>query len=311
MAEIDLLFAYLTTLDVDGFIISPAYSYAAVNSKEIFMTREDIKAKFQAAEGMFRKYRFHSSPIYQEFLQGKREMQCTAWASPTRNIKGWKGPCYLITDTHHESLRRPVEQDRLGQLRLRERPALRELHGPRRLRDRGRRGRQQSPGRYPEDDQVATDLDRLNVFRVHKMGEQPEVAPRAGPADVGIVAALAIEMADLIDGLKSVRKYQSASFPVIEGEHGDKIVAVAIAGRAGRPPVAPTELLIAGHRPRPIISAGFAGALNPSFSRNDLIVPDEVIDPEGRRHRVDPPAILGATIRHAARPAAHRRSRRA
>ena len=33
MAELDSLFAYLTTLDVDGFIISPAYSYAAVNSK--------------------------------------------------------------------------------------------------------------------------------------------------------------------------------------------------------------------------------------------------------------------------------------
>jgi len=103
MAEIDSLFAYLTTLDVDGFIISPAYSYAAVNSKEIFMTREDIKAKFRAAEGMFRKYRFHTSPVYREFLQGKREMQCTAWASPTRNIKGWKGPCYLITDIHHKT----------------------------------------------------------------------------------------------------------------------------------------------------------------------------------------------------------------
>ena len=130
------LFAYLTTLGVDGFIISPAYSYAAVNSKEIFMTRDDIKAKFRAAEAMFRKYRFHSSPIYLEFLQGKREMQCTAWASPTRNIKGWKGPCYLITDTHHETLRRPLEQDRVGQLRLRQGPPVRELHGARRLRDR-------------------------------------------------------------------------------------------------------------------------------------------------------------------------------
>jgi hopanoid biosynthesis associated radical SAM protein HpnH len=104
MAEVDSLFAYLTTLGVDGFIISPAYSYAAVGSKEIFMTREDIKAKFRAAEAMFRKYRFHSSPVYQEFLQGKREeMKCTAWASPTRNLMGWKGPCYLITDTHHQT----------------------------------------------------------------------------------------------------------------------------------------------------------------------------------------------------------------
>jgi hopanoid biosynthesis associated radical SAM protein HpnH len=104
MAELDSLFAYLTSLGVDGFIISPAYSYAAVNTKDIFMTREDIKAKFLAADAMFKKYKFHTSPVYQEFLQGKREMQCTAWASPTRNVKGWKGPCYLITDTHHDSL---------------------------------------------------------------------------------------------------------------------------------------------------------------------------------------------------------------
>ena len=30
-------------------------------------------------------------------------MTCTAWGNPTRNIKGWKGPCYLITDAHHET----------------------------------------------------------------------------------------------------------------------------------------------------------------------------------------------------------------
>jgi uncharacterized protein DUF3463 len=30
-------------------------------------------------------------------------MSCTAWANPTRNIMGWKGPCYLITDVHHQS----------------------------------------------------------------------------------------------------------------------------------------------------------------------------------------------------------------
>ena len=103
MQELDELFAYLTTIDVDGFLISPGYSYAAVGSKEIFMTRADIRAKFRAAEAMFRKYKFYSSPLYLEFLMGKRELSCTAWANPTRNIKGWKGPCYLITDIHHGS----------------------------------------------------------------------------------------------------------------------------------------------------------------------------------------------------------------
>jgi hopanoid biosynthesis associated radical SAM protein HpnH len=32
IAEIDALYAYLTTLDVDGFMLSPAYGYAAVQS---------------------------------------------------------------------------------------------------------------------------------------------------------------------------------------------------------------------------------------------------------------------------------------
>ncbi len=109
MAEIDKLFAYLTTLGVDGFMLSPAYGYAAVCSTnpdgaaEIFLTRQQIMEKFNAADDLFRKYKMNTSPVYKEFLQGKRDLTCAAWASPTRNVKGWKGPCYLITDAHHES----------------------------------------------------------------------------------------------------------------------------------------------------------------------------------------------------------------
>lgn len=103
MGELDELFGFLTGLGVDGFMIAPGYEYDAVQVRDIFLTREKIREKFRAAEAMFRKYRFNTSPIYLEFLQGKREMSCTAWASPTRNIKGWKGPCYLITDIHHKS----------------------------------------------------------------------------------------------------------------------------------------------------------------------------------------------------------------
>jgi hopanoid biosynthesis associated radical SAM protein HpnH len=109
MAEIDALYGYLTELGVDGFMLSPAYGYAAVCSTnpdgaaEIFLTREQIKKKFNEAAALFKKYRMNTSPVYLEFLQGKRELSCAAWASPTRNVKGWKGPCYLITDEHHET----------------------------------------------------------------------------------------------------------------------------------------------------------------------------------------------------------------
>jgi hopanoid biosynthesis associated radical SAM protein HpnH len=107
--EIDALFSYLTRLGVDGFLLSPAYGYSAVQATnpdgaaEIFMTRDDIRTKFQEVERLLTKHKLNSSPIYLEFLSGKRELTCTAWASPTRNVKGWKGPCYLITDQHHET----------------------------------------------------------------------------------------------------------------------------------------------------------------------------------------------------------------
>src|SRR3954451_11756041 len=53
MSELDEMFAYLTSLDVAGFMIPPVYGYAAVDSKEIFMSRDDIRDKFRAADAMF------------------------------------------------------------------------------------------------------------------------------------------------------------------------------------------------------------------------------------------------------------------
>jgi hypothetical protein len=35
---------------------------------------------------------------------------CTAWGNPTYNPRGWKGPCYLITDEHHSSFRDFIEK---------------------------------------------------------------------------------------------------------------------------------------------------------------------------------------------------------
>jgi hopanoid biosynthesis associated radical SAM protein HpnH len=111
LGEIDQLFAYLTRLGVDGFLLAPAYGYAAVKetnpdgAAEIFMSRDDIRARFRDAVKLLGKYRMLSSPVYLEFLSGQRELTCTAWGNPTRNVRGWKGPCYLITDEHHATFR--------------------------------------------------------------------------------------------------------------------------------------------------------------------------------------------------------------
>ncbi len=111
LREITDLFDYLQTLDVDGFMISPAYSYAAVQDKDIFMTRAEIHAKFREASRLLERFNLMTSPIYMEFLRGERsEMMCTAWGNPTYNTRGWKGPCYLITDEHHETFKDLLEK---------------------------------------------------------------------------------------------------------------------------------------------------------------------------------------------------------
>lgn len=111
LGEIDQLFTFLTKLGVDGFLLAPAYGYKAVHdtnphgAAEIFLTRDEIRAKFQEAKKVLGRHRLLSSPIYVEYLAGERELTCTTWGNPTRNVKGWKGPCYLITDKHHDSFR--------------------------------------------------------------------------------------------------------------------------------------------------------------------------------------------------------------
>jgi hopanoid biosynthesis associated radical SAM protein HpnH len=109
LSEIAELYAYLHELGVDGYMLSPAYNYAAVMTREIFMSREEVREKFRQALSLIEKYNLMISPIYREYLKGERELTCTAWGNPTYNPRGWKGPCYLMTDAHHETFRGFIE----------------------------------------------------------------------------------------------------------------------------------------------------------------------------------------------------------
>jgi len=108
--EIDQLLEYLQTLGVDGHMISPAYSYAAVDTKDIFMSRQEIRQKFVQASALLERYNIMTTPVYMEYLRGERELMCTAWGNPTYNPRGWKGPCYLMTDAHHKTFKELIEK---------------------------------------------------------------------------------------------------------------------------------------------------------------------------------------------------------
>src|SRR5882724_9750090 len=103
MKEVEQMFDYLSDLGVDGHTISPGYEYDAAKKDKI--------------EERMQRYTLFGTPIYFEFLAGHRDLTCSAWAIPTRNIRGWKGPCYLMTDAHYSSyaeLLEKVQWDKYG-----------------------------------------------------------------------------------------------------------------------------------------------------------------------------------------------------
>ncbi|MEP6709254.1 MAG: DUF3463 domain-containing protein [Verrucomicrobiota bacterium] len=120
MEEIEQMFDFLSDLGVDGHTISPGYEYDAAKKDMIkrlnlrpenfFLTRPMTIQKFQKIEEWMSKYTLFGTPIYFEFLAGKRDLTCSAWAIPTRNIRGWKGPCYLMTDAHYLSYAELLEK---------------------------------------------------------------------------------------------------------------------------------------------------------------------------------------------------------
>jgi hypothetical protein len=107
------MFEFFSSLEVDGHTISPGYEYDAAKKdmvkrlnkqpEDFFLTRKMTRQKFAKIEEWGRRFTIFGTPVYQEFLAGKRELTCTAWAIPTRNVRGWKAPCYLMTDGHYGS----------------------------------------------------------------------------------------------------------------------------------------------------------------------------------------------------------------
>jgi hopanoid biosynthesis associated radical SAM protein HpnH len=115
MAEIEGLYDYLSSLDIDGHTISPGYDYDSAKEdmrkrlnlqpENFFLTRAMTREKFADIREWGDRYPIFGTPGYLEFLAGSRELACSAWAIPTRNIRGWKGPCYLMTDGHYKTYR--------------------------------------------------------------------------------------------------------------------------------------------------------------------------------------------------------------
>ena len=97
-------FDEMMELGVEGMMLSPGYSYDKAPDQKHFLGRARIRRMFRAILSNRKKsWRFNMSPLFPEFLMGKRDYACTPWGMPTYNIFGWQKPCYLLQDGYADT----------------------------------------------------------------------------------------------------------------------------------------------------------------------------------------------------------------
>ena len=104
-------FDEMMELGVEGMMISPGYSYEKAPDQEHFLRRERSHQLFaRMLESPKRSWRFNQSPLFLQFLMGKRDLECTPWGNPTYNMFGWQRPCYLLQDGYAQTFRELMEE---------------------------------------------------------------------------------------------------------------------------------------------------------------------------------------------------------
>jgi hopanoid biosynthesis associated radical SAM protein HpnH len=96
---------FLNSLGVDGSTVASAFRYADAPDQEHFFGRKRTQEFFKELLGKNKKGRWDisHSPLYLEFLQGRRDYECTPWGNPNYSVLGWQKPCYLLDDGYAES----------------------------------------------------------------------------------------------------------------------------------------------------------------------------------------------------------------
>jgi hopanoid biosynthesis associated radical SAM protein HpnH len=109
---IDVLDHLNDVVGVDQMQISPAYAYEKAPDQDHFLGVEETRAMFSKAfaGGNRKKWRLNHSPIFLDFLEGKTELDCTAWGIPSYSLFGWQRPCYLMNDGYASTYKELVEE---------------------------------------------------------------------------------------------------------------------------------------------------------------------------------------------------------
>lgn len=111
---IDVLDYLNDELNVDQMMLSPAYAYDKAPDQDHFLgvaeTRELFQKVFDEGRRRKKKWRFNHSQLFLDFLEGKVDFGCTAWAIPSYSLYGWQKPCYLMADGYAQSYQELLDE---------------------------------------------------------------------------------------------------------------------------------------------------------------------------------------------------------
>ncbi|MGB7282049.1 MAG: adenosyl-hopene transferase HpnH [Candidatus Acidiferrum sp.] len=103
-------FDEMMELGVEGMMLSPGYSYDKAPDQKHFLGRARTRRTFRAILSNRKKsWQFNQSPLFLEFLMGKKQYACTPWGMPTYNVFGWQKPCYLLQDGYADTFQELLE----------------------------------------------------------------------------------------------------------------------------------------------------------------------------------------------------------
>jgi hopanoid biosynthesis associated radical SAM protein HpnH len=104
-------FSEMMELGVEGLMLSPGYTYDKAPDQEHFLSRKKTRRLFrEILSNREKKWKFNMSPLFLEFLMGRREYKCTPWGMPTYNIFGWQKPCCLLQDGYADTFEELIRE---------------------------------------------------------------------------------------------------------------------------------------------------------------------------------------------------------
>jgi hopanoid biosynthesis associated radical SAM protein HpnH len=103
-------FDEMMALGVEGMMLSPGYSYDKAPDQQHFLGKGKTRRLFRKILSNRKGgWRFNQSPLFLEYLMGRRDYACTPWGMPTYNVFGWQKPCYLLQDGYADTFEELME----------------------------------------------------------------------------------------------------------------------------------------------------------------------------------------------------------